>query len=953
MTTITKISFISILICINYLSFGQIKLTSPQERAVYQRNGFGFSAVTIAGNYQKQVDRLEYRLDPIQPDQGETLDWTILKILPLNGNFSVIATVRQGWYKLTVRGILNGQVLADVGVVNKMGVGEVFIIAGQSNAQGVRQIDGIGAIDDRVNCYNKINDAATGGTFNITLSDFAKLDGNTPIAPRGVNPWCWGKLGDLLANRLKVPIMFFNVALEGTKSEAWAITANGGTAFNPFLPGTIYQNGLPYKNMSDILHYFVPQLGIRSVLWCQGESDNYILTDKQSVSSSTYKNNLQTIIDKTRAETGKAISWVVSLTSANTPTNCPVTTCKTATIENNVIEGQKAVINTANNNVFQGPATDVIQNPTRIDGVHFSGVGLTLLADEWSNSLNDNFFNNSKPFIPFENADVTFNCGNNQVEVILPLGKNNYQWSDNSLNFEGGIFSNQQKILLSANPNKQYYARYRDGFGNVTQVPAINFKGSNVAVASITATGATDFCEGRQVSLVANDATIYDWSNGSKTKEITVTTSGIYSVKTINDFGCQSVFSAPTTIISKPVPPKPTITANSTTTFCADSSVVLQSSEQGATTFLWSNGTTSKNLRVNTSGNFTVKAVSNQGCVSPESNAVAVTVNPLPATPSIVPNSPTTFCADTSVVLTSSNQDAVSYRWSTGINTRNITIRNSGDYSVKTVDKNGCISLQSLATKVKVNALPPAPKISNSKDTVFCQGESTILQLSVQNGAIATFLAFQDGKTTKYNNAENLNVNMSGLFNGFQTDLNNCKSGLSSSIYVSVKPTPAKVTSIIRLSPYSIGIENPKANTYVWQFNGANRPDFSGTTVRINEAGRYKVTAKNVYKTLSYGEKVCTSDPSDEFTFELYDDNGISIYPNPSRGNFSIDSKIDWKNSNVEVYSLRGELIQRVFITVFNNVQKLDLTNLPEGEYLLRIRTDNFYTITKRIIINR
>ena len=90
MTSIIKISFISILICINYLSFGQIKLTSPQERAVYQRNNIGFSAVTIAGNYQKQVDRLEYRLDPIQAGQGETLDWTILKILPLNGNFSVI-----------------------------------------------------------------------------------------------------------------------------------------------------------------------------------------------------------------------------------------------------------------------------------------------------------------------------------------------------------------------------------------------------------------------------------------------------------------------------------------------------------------------------------------------------------------------------------------------------------------------------------------------------------------------------------------------------------------------------------------------------------------------------------------------------------------------------------------------------------------------------------------------
>jgi Carbohydrate esterase, sialic acid-specific acetylesterase/Secretion system C-terminal sorting domain len=952
MTTITKYLFISILICINYLSFGQIKLTSPQERAVYQRNNIGFSAVTIAGNYQKQVDRLEYRLDPIQPNQGETLDWTLLKNLPLNGNFNVIVTMRQGWYKLTVRGVLNGQVLNDVGVVNRVGVGEVFIIAGQSNAEGVGTIGGIGALDDRVNCYNKQNNLEFGGTRNITLSDFTKLDASTAIAPRGPNGWCWGRLGDYLVDRLKVPVMFFNVAFGGTTSDTWARTARGESAYNPYA-GTIYQNNLPYKNMSDVLHYFVPQLGIRAVLWCQGESDNYIFNDKQNISSVTYRTNLQTVIDKTRSETGKKeLAWVVSLTSANTPNNCPITVCTTAPSDNNIIEGQRAVINTPNNNVFLGPATDGIQNPTRLDGVHFSSVGLSLLADAWNASLSDSFFNNSKPFLPFENADVSFNCGNNQVEVTLPSGNNNYQWSDNSLTFEDGVFSNQQKINLSANPNKQYYARYRNNFGDVIQVPAVNFKGSNIPVASITASGATDFCEGKQVNLKASDATIYEWSNGSKTKEITVTTSGNYSVKTINDFGCQSSFSTPTTIISKPVPPKPTITANSATTFCADSSVTLQSSEQGATSFLWSNGTTSKNLKVNTSGNFTVKVVSNQGCVSPESNAVAVTVNPLPAMPSIVPNGSTTFCADTSVVLTSSNQDAVAYRWSTGTNARNITIRNSGDYSVRTVDKNGCVSLQSLATKVKVNPLPPAPTISSAKDTVFCQGESTILQLNIQNGAFPTFVAFQEGKTTRYN-FQNLNVNISGSFIGFQTDVNGCKSGFSPSIYVAVKPTPAKVSNISRLSPYSIGIENSKANTYVWQFNGANRPDFSGTTVRINEAGKYKVIAKNIYKTLSYGEKVCSSEPSDDFTFLLYDDNGISIYPNPSRGFFSIDSKVDWKNSNVEVYSMRGELIQRVFVTVFNDVQKLDLTSLPEGEYMLRIRTDNFYTITKRIIINR
>ena len=949
MTSITKISIISILILINYLSFGQIRITSPQERAVYQRDGSGFSKVTIAGNYQKQVDRLEYRLIAASADQTDALDWTLLKTLPLNGNFSVAVNMRQGWYRLEIRGILNGQVLSDIGVVNRTGVGEVFILAGQSNAEGVDEIQGINAIDDRVNCFGVINNATLGGTSYITLSNFSKLDGNARIAPRGKNPWCWGRLGDLLVSRLKVPVMFFNVAFNGTSSDAWAVTARGGSAFNPYVGGT-YANNLPYKNMSDVLKYYVPQLGVRAVLWCQGEADNDLFNGNPNYSDFTYKTNLQTVIKRSRDESAKNISWVVALTSASG--RCPnCLSSPFAPSSDKVLQGQRSTIN-PNDFIFQGPSTDGIQNPGRNGGVHFSNNGLSTLADAWNGALNDNFFNSASPFLPATIQDVAFVCGNNQVDITLPEGKNNYEWSDNGLNFEQGRFSSQQRITLIANQNKQYLARYRDVNGNVTQVPSIAFTGSNVAVASITATGATDFCDGRQVTLKANDAAIYQWNGGNTTKEITVSASGSFSVKTINDFGCPSSFSTPVVITSKPVPPKPTITANSITTFCADSSVTLQSSEQGSTTFIWSNGLTNKTVKINTSGNFTVKAVSNQGCVSPESNAVAITVNPLPTTPSIVPNGATTFCADTNVVLTSSNQDAVAYRWNTGTNTRNLTIRNSGDYNVRTVDKNGCISLPSLITKIKVNTLPPAPTISSTKDTVFCQGESTILQMNIQNGAFPTFVALQDGKVIKYN-FQNVNVNQSGLFNGFQTDINNCKSGLSSSIYVSVKPTPPKISNIIRLSPYSIGIENPKANTYVWQFNGEDRPKLTGTSVRINEAGKYRVTAKNIYKTLSYGDKVCASEPSVEFSFELYDDNGISIYPNPSKGNFSIDSKIDWKNSNVEVYNLRGELIQRAFVTVFNDVQKLDLTDLPEGEYMLRIRTDNFYTITKRIIINR
>ena len=938
---------IFILICFNNLIFSQIRVTSPQNRAVYQRNGFGFSAVMVAGSYEKQVDKIEVRLIPVQAGQGSDTDyqdWKTIKTLPLNGNFSFIMSVRQGWYRLEVRGSLNGTMIGDVVSVDRVGVGEVFIIAGQSNAEGIDGISPAFVDNDRVNCLSTLNDQSSGGTNYISLSPFSQLQMNSRIAPRGKNAWCWGRLGELLVNRLNVPIMFFNVALNGTTSLAWAETANGNFTANPYVGG-VYANKLPYQNMSDVLKYFVPELGIRAILWCQGESDNVnSFAYNKAPNEQTYISNIQTVINKTRSESGKNnLNWVISLTSYNSGP------------DPKILRAQQTLIQQSN--VFQGPNTDIIQPVGRQEGVHFT-TGLAQLADAWNNSLTDAFFQTSTVYIPVEYPDLAFSCGDNRVNVTLPENDKkgnkylNYQWSTNGLSFDNSIFSTQKQITLDVDGGRQYFARMRDALGNVTQVPPIAFKGSNLPISSITATGATDFCEGNKAILKANSGVIFEWNNGSRTQEITVTTSGTYSVKSISNFGCQTDFSTPLVITSKPVPPTPTIVANSSTTFCADSSVTLQSSNQGAATFIWSNGSTNRNIKINTSGNFTVKAVSDKGCTSLDSDPLKITVNPLPTTPSISPDGPTTFCADSSVVLGSSNQASLSYRWSNGLNTPKITVRNAGDYSVKTVDKNGCVSLSSVGTRIKVNALPPTPSISSTRDTVFCQGESTILQSNLVNGGTATWFALQDGTVTKYN-FPNLNVNKTGSFQAIHTDVNGCKSGLSTSIFIAVKAVPTKVENIIRLSPYTIGIENPKATNYTWQFNGTEKPNFAGSILRFNEEGRFRVTAKNVYKTLSYGEKTCTSEISEEKSFALYNDNGMSIYPNPSKGLFSIDSKIDWKNSTIEIYNLVGQFIKKGSINVFDDVKKIDLTDLPEGEYMLRIRTDNFYTITKRLLISR
>jgi len=86
----------------------------------------------------------------------------------------------------------------------------------------------------------------------------------------------------------------------------------------------------------------------------------------------------------------------------------------------------------------------------------------------------------------------------------------------------------------------------------------------------------------------------------------------------------------------------PDITADGPTSFCIGGSVALTSSP--GTTYLWSTGATTSSINVTTSGNYTVQVTNADGCQSAASVPTIVTVNALPATPTITAEGPTTFC---------------------------------------------------------------------------------------------------------------------------------------------------------------------------------------------------------------------------------------------------------------------------------------------------------------------
>ena len=103
------------------------------------------------------------------------------------------------------------------------------------------------------------------------------------------------------------------------------------------------------------------------------------------------------------------------------------------------------------------------------------------------------------------------------------------------------------------------------------------------------------------------------------------------------------------------------------------------------------------------SGSFPYMVTLTGGCGNVTSSGT-ITVNALPATPTISAGGATTFCAGGSVTLTSSV--GTTYLWSTGATTQSINTNTSGSYTVQITNANGCQSVSSAVTEITVNQVP-------------------------------------------------------------------------------------------------------------------------------------------------------------------------------------------------------------------------------------------------------
>jgi len=365
------------------------------------------------------------------------------------------------------------------------------------------------------------------------------------------------------------------------------------------------------------------------------------------------------------------------------------------------------------------------------------------------------------------NSATTF-CEGESVTLTAPAGFT-YLWSNGETT---------QNIIVTDSGTYDCIVVDANGCTSPTSA-AITTSVTPIAAPTVTASGTTTFCEGESVTLIAPAGFTYLWSNDETTQNITVTDSGVYDVTVTDTDGCISPASIPVNVVSLSVDAAPQLTASGATTFCEGESVTL-SAPSGSSGYLWSTGATTQDITVSASGSFTCKITNTSGCLSPISEPVVITVNPLPDTPIITASSAITFCEGESVTL-SAPSGFDNYEWSTGENTQSITVSDSGDYAVFVTNVNGCISPNSSPTNIIVNTLPNATEIVANGATTFCDGDSVIL--SAPSG-------FSDYEWSTGETTQSITVFNAGTYNYFVTDVNACISSNSTPLEVVVNNLP-------------------------------------------------------------------------------------------------------------------------------------------------------------------
>ncbi|MCX6858410.1 MAG: hypothetical protein NTV80_26325 [Verrucomicrobia bacterium] len=357
---------LALFLCLPFLaSAAEIALTSPLDHQVIQRHSRTEGTVLISGS-QSGLDAGKAKFEAKIGAKG---NWQTLNVQIEKEQFSASMTAPTGgWHRVEVRAMLDGQAVA-AAAVDHVGIGEVFVVAGQSNSA------------------NHGEEKQTTQTRRVAAFDGTKwqiADDPQPGASVRMGSFM-PTLGDSLVKHFDVPVGFVACGIGATSVREWL--PKGATFPNPptiesrvtQLPnGQWASNGAAYDSfiarMKPLGHH-----GFRAVLWHQGESDANQKDTTRTLTGRLYRESLEKIIRESRRDTGFEAPWFVAQASYHVPGD----------------EGSDD-IRAAQDSLWKdglaqpGPDSDALKGLLRErkgQGVHFSGPGLREHGQKWAEKI--------------------------------------------------------------------------------------------------------------------------------------------------------------------------------------------------------------------------------------------------------------------------------------------------------------------------------------------------------------------------------------------------------------------------------------------------------------------------------------------------------------------------------------------------------------------------------------
>ena len=397
-------------------------------------------------------------------------------------------------------------------------------------------------------------------------------------------------------------------------------------------------------------------------------------------------------------------------------------------------------------------------------------------------------------------AGNTSICGNESatltVSGISPSNVSTYAWSNGA---------NTASVSVSASGT---YSVIVTDVNGCTGYATTTVSAAENPVASIS--GQQSVCSGSSATLLASGGTSYQWSDGSTDASISVTTGGTYTVVVTNGAGCTATASAMVTVNESPSPQ-----INGTLSICEGESTTL--SVTGGDSFVWSNGSTSANINVTSSGNYSVIASNSNGCTASASAIVNVMENP-----TVTISGEPSMCVGSATYLTA--EGGVSYVWSNGFQGSNINVSEAGTYSVIATGTNGCTSSASMAV-VQYSA----PEVTISGNTTVCEGSNETLTAS---GGVS--YVWSTGETSSA-----ISVNAFGIYSVTATGNGGCTSTANVTVFVASAPNPVINGNLHICDGEPTTLTANGGETYMWS-NGS-----TANSIDVSNGGTYSVIATN------------------------------------------------------------------------------------------------------------